>query len=128
MYITASEWAVEFGGKKEAKNRPTSFRGALPFYHCAFSLQPIQGDAVCTPDGRLFDIVYVETSNNLTRHRNLLPYIQQHKSSPVTGEPLELKDIIHLKWHKNNEGTDCYSTILTFRCFALSSNFQSVQR
>lgn len=44
---------------------------------------------VCTQDGTCFDIV------------NIVPYVQQHHKHPVTGEPLTLKDLIQLHWHKN---------------------------
>ena len=48
---------------------------------------------VCTADGSIFDIV------------NAVPYIQKYHRHPVSGEPLELKDLIQLKFHKNAEGS-----------------------
>lgn len=62
----------------------------LPFHCCRFSLQPAI-DPVCTPDGMIFDIT------------NIVPYVQQHKCNPVTGEPLKLKDLHKIKFHLNNE-------------------------
>ena len=35
---------------------------------------------------------------------NILPYIRKFKKHPVTGEPLSVKDIVPLKYHKNLEG------------------------
>jgi hypothetical protein len=47
---------------------------------------------VCTPDGTICDIV------------NLVPYIQKFGRHPVTGQPLALRDIVQLKFHKNADG------------------------
>jgi peptidyl-prolyl cis-trans isomerase-like protein 2 len=33
-----------------------------------------------------------------------VPYVMKHKKHPVSGVPLELKDLIQLKWHKNADG------------------------
>jgi peptidyl-prolyl cis-trans isomerase-like 2 len=46
LYITATEWRHEYGGKKVAgshKGQP------LPFDHCALSLTPFE-TPVCTPE------------------------------------------------------------------------------
>jgi peptidyl-prolyl cis-trans isomerase-like 2 len=47
---------------------------------------------VCTPDGTVMDIV------------NAVPYIRKFKRHPVTGAPLELKDLTRLHFHKNTDG------------------------
>lgn len=88
-YITASEWAMDGGG---AKSRPVDapFR-RLPFHCCAVSFLPFE-NAVCTPDGTVMDISHA------------VPYVMKQKKHPVTGEALELKDLIQLKWHKNADG------------------------
>jgi peptidyl-prolyl cis-trans isomerase-like protein 2 len=88
MYITATEWAVEYGGKKihgEHKGVP------LPFDHCALSLTPFESP-VCTPEGVVFDIL------------NLTPFVRKHKSNPVTGEPMTTGEIIRLNMSKNSDG------------------------
>eukprot|EP00887_Chlorella_sp_A99_P008218 scaffold12.g8218.t1 len=87
-YLTATEWREEHGGYKGEKRGRT--RGRLPFHCCAISFLPFE-DPVCTADGTVFDIV------------NAVPYIQKFKRHPVTGEPLELKDLIRLHFHKNGE-------------------------
>jgi peptidyl-prolyl cis-trans isomerase-like protein 2 len=51
-----SEWTNDFGGKKEAKER-TAFH-PLPFDCCALTFVPFE-DPVCTPDGTVYDILYV---------------------------------------------------------------------
>uniref|UniRef100_A0A1D2A8I5 Peptidylprolyl isomerase n=1 Tax=Auxenochlorella protothecoides TaxID=3075 RepID=A0A1D2A8I5_AUXPR len=88
-YLTATEWKEEWGGHK-AGPRGVPFK-SLPFHCCAISFQPFE-DAVCTADGTVFDIVHA------------VPYIQKFHKHPVTGEPLELKDLIRLHWHKNTDG------------------------
>ena len=47
---------------------------------------------MCTDEGVCFDIV------------NIVPYIKKHHKHPVTGAPLELKDLTRLVWHKNADG------------------------
>ena len=42
----------------------------------------------CTADGTVYDIT------------NIVPYVQKFKKHPVSGEPLQLKDIIQLHFHK----------------------------
>jgi peptidyl-prolyl cis-trans isomerase-like 2 len=63
----------------------------LPFNCCALSFTPFE-DPVCTADGVVFDVA------------NIVPYINKHHTSPVTGEPLDLDELISLKFHKNGEG------------------------
>ena len=43
----------------------------------------------CTADGTVYDIT------------NIVPYVQKFKKHPVSGEPLQLRDIIQLHFHKN---------------------------
>ncbi|KAL4431394.1 hypothetical protein ABPG75_006650 [Micractinium tetrahymenae] len=88
-YLTATEWREEHGGFKGDRRGPSFKR--LPFTHCAISFQPFE-DPVCTADGTCMDIV------------NAVPYIQKFRKHPVTGEPLELKDLIRLNFHKNADG------------------------
>ena len=63
----------------------------LPFNCCAVSFVPFE-DPVCAPDGTVMDIMHA------------VPYVQKHGKHPVTGEPLELKDLTKLTFHKNQEG------------------------
>ena len=90
MYISASEWKKEYGGRRDAINRSKEVR-ALPFDHCALSLTPFD-TPVCTPEGVVFDLV------------NLVPYLKEHHKNPVTGEVMSAKDIVRLKMSKNPEG------------------------
>jgi peptidyl-prolyl cis-trans isomerase-like protein 2 len=45
-----------------------------------------------TPKGAVFDMM------------NIIPYVNKHKKCPVTGEPLAMKDLIKLHFHKNDKG------------------------
>mmetsp|Transcript_8490 Transcript_8490/g.12727 ORF Transcript_8490/g.12727 Transcript_8490/m.12727 type:complete len:511 (-) Transcript_8490:209-1741(-) len=89
MYMRASEWKNEFGGKK-TKASTRAFK-RLPFDCCALSLRPFE-NPVASPEGIVFDLV------------NIVPYIKKNKKNPVTGEPLKLKQLKKLKYHKNAEG------------------------
>jgi peptidyl-prolyl cis-trans isomerase-like protein 2 len=86
MFITATEWATEYGGKKTAQQH--GYR-PLPFNHCAISLSPYETPC-CTPEGVLFDLA------------NLVPYVMKHKKNPVTGASMTTQDIIRLNMAKNS--------------------------
>ena len=72
LYITATEWAYEYGGKKRA--REVSQR-QLPFDSCALSLQQFE-TPVCTTDGVVFDILHI------------VPFLKKHKCNPLNSEPM----------------------------------------
>ena len=52
MFITATEWKEEYGGKK---NTASHGYQALPFEYCALTLTPFESPA-CTVQGVLFDV------------------------------------------------------------------------
>lgn len=88
LYVTATEWATEYGGKKDEKNvvyRP------LPFDHCGLTLSPFH-DPVCLEEGVIFD------------SEALLEHVLKYKSNPITGAPVSTKDIIRLNITKNDAG------------------------
>eukprot|EP01080_Neovahlkampfia_damariscottae_P012066 gene12066-5560_t len=89
LFVTATEYK-SFGGflKKEEQEHHK-----LPFDHCAIGLSKIpENNFVCTKDGYIFDIL------------NAIPYLQKYKVHPVTGESLEVKDLIKLHLKKNSKG------------------------
>ena len=88
MHITASEWAIEWGGKKEAR---TSAVKTLPFDCCALSLCPFEVP-VMAPDGAVFDLL------------NIIPFLKKFKMHPLTGQPLSTKDLTRLHYHRNADG------------------------
>ncbi|GAX84854.1 hypothetical protein CEUSTIGMA_g12275.t1 [Chlamydomonas eustigma] len=88
-YRTATEWRTEGGGYKERGQLPFK---RLPYHCCAITFTPFE-EPVCTEDGIVMDVV------------NAVPYVMKYKKHPVTGEPLHLKDLIKLNFHKNQEGS-----------------------
>eukprot|EP00043_Microstomoeca_roanoka_P002807 m.40631 g.40631 ORF g.40631 m.40631 type:complete len:524 (-) comp11735_c0_seq1:218-1789(-) len=102
MFITATEWATLYGGKKKDEPGKGSKYKRLPFDCCALSLQPFE-HPVCTKDGAIFDLV------------NIIPFIKKYGVSPVSGEKLEIKDLTKLHFHKNGEGK--YHCPVTFKVF-----------
>ena len=102
MFITATEWKVEYGGHKardERAERP------LPFTHCALSLQPYE-TPMCTRAGVVFDIL------------NIVPYVQKHKKNPVDGAKLSVRELVRLNMAKNAKGEwHCPVTCKVFNDF-----------
>ncbi|KAJ4116225.1 cyclophilin peptidyl-prolyl cis-trans isomerase Cyp8 [Fusarium equiseti] len=97
LYITHSEWssADAFSssvgaGASRNQQASASFR-RLPFNFCAASLQPFK-NPVCTPDGTIFDVEIIGAW--LEKHPN---------QNPVTGEPLQKKDLIRLNFARNSK-------------------------
>lgn len=106
LFITATEWSQQYGGKKRRANgseiRP------LPFDHCALSLTPFVTPAMLNNNtGVIFD------------YENILEYVQKHHSDPVTGEPVSGRDIIQLHMQKNIDGEwECPITNKVFNASA----------
>uniref|UniRef100_A0A0G4HJW3 RING-type E3 ubiquitin transferase n=1 Tax=Chromera velia CCMP2878 TaxID=1169474 RepID=A0A0G4HJW3_9ALVE len=88
MYIIPSEFARDWGGYKD-KKKGLPFQ-KLPFFCCGISLTPFE-DPVCSKDGIVFDA------------KAIVPFLKKYKVSPVSGEPMTLKDLVPLKFHKNAE-------------------------
>jgi peptidyl-prolyl cis-trans isomerase-like protein 2 len=89
LFITATEWATEYGGKKTAKiggNRP------LPFDHCALSLAPYTNPVILGDNGVIFDL------------ESIVPFLKKYHCDPVTGNPMSSKDVIKLNIAKNGDG------------------------
>eukprot|EP00471_Norrisiella_sphaerica_P006896 CAMPEP_0184484180 /NCGR_PEP_ID=MMETSP0113_2-20130426/5897_1 /TAXON_ID=91329 /ORGANISM="Norrisiella sphaerica, Strain BC52" /LENGTH=526 /DNA_ID=CAMNT_0026865037 /DNA_START=28 /DNA_END=1608 /DNA_ORIENTATION=+ len=110
MYIRPSEWKYEFGGKTAAKGRKAFKR--LPFDCCALSLRPFE-NPVATPEGVVFDLV------------NIVPYIKKHKKNPVNGEPLKLKQLKKLHFHKNKSGK--YHCPISYKEFSLHTHIVAIK-
>lgn len=94
------EWVNEWGGKSDAIERKTLSR--LPFNFCSIGLQPFT-TPVCTVDGHTFEL------------GNIIPYVKKHKTHPVTGAPLAVKDLVRLRFYKNAQ--DEYHCPVTFKVF-----------
>lgn len=112
MYITATEWATERGGKRKS----TGVKGAefrrLPFDCCAINLQPFE-HPVCTPSGVSYDLL------------NIMPFLKQYGTDPTTGEKLDHKQLTRLHFHKNAEGK--YHCPVTFKVFNENTKISAVR-
>jgi len=73
----------------------------LPFNCCALSLQPFS-NPVCSPNGIVFDIMYVVCDN--LPDSNIVPFLRKFKKNPVTGEQLKLAELVKLNYFKNEKG------------------------
>lgn len=109
MFITATEWKVEYGGKKSSHRHGYQ---PLPFDHCALGLVPFV-TPVCTAEGVIFDM------------ENLVPYLIAHKKNPVTGDSMTAKDIIRLNMVKNNDGL--WHCPVTFKVFNNNSHVVAIR-
>ncbi|KAJ8602412.1 hypothetical protein CTAYLR_001201 [Chrysophaeum taylorii] len=90
MFITATEWATEYGGHKKRVEKRVE--GALPFECCALSLLPFETPACTRKEGVLFDWV------------GLVEFVRAHGTSPATGAVLTTREIVRLRMAKNGEG------------------------
>lgn len=68
-------------------------------------MQAMSNMQACTADGTVYDIT------------NIVPYVQKFKRHPVSGEPLLLRDIIQLHFHKNADN-EYHDPILHKVCHA----------
>jgi len=93
LYLTTQEWKYFFGGKKPGRSTDpdeVDFK-RLPVDHCALSLQPYE-TPYCDEGGHIFDLIHI------------VPYIKKFKTNPCTGETLDAKGLIKLKFTKNASG------------------------
>ncbi|KAJ8914691.1 hypothetical protein NQ315_017390 [Exocentrus adspersus] len=112
MYLTYTEWTTLYGGKKSGRLslEEEKFK-RLPLDHCCLSLQP-------------FEIPYCDQDGNIFDFGTLLPFLKKYKINPVTGKPLELKSLIKLNFHKNNE--EEFECPVLFKPFTNSSHIAAI--
>lgn len=110
-FITAKEWAAEWGGAKTAAEENTLFT-RLRFDCCSLSFQPMK-DPVAACDGTCFE------------RSNILEYIDQHGTHPRTGEPLKISDLFTLKYSLNAEGEP--HCPITFKVFTEHSHIVAIR-
>ena len=100
-YITQSERKDGYGSVRANHSASASTSSAvarravlaaLPFTHCRITCEPWL-DPVCTPDGDVFDVTAAVPAVRASGGRN-----------PLTGEPLALKDLIRLRFHRVDGG------------------------
>jgi len=93
LWLTTQEWKYFFGGykgKRKVGSDEVDFK-RLPFDHCALSLQPFENPYVDS-EGNVFDLVHI------------VPFIKKFKANPCTGQPLDAKGLLKLKFFKNSAG------------------------
>lgn len=110
MYLTYTEWTTLYGGKR-AGPETTGFR-RLPFDHCCLCLQP-------------FETPYCDNQGNIFELQEIVAYLKKFKTNPVTGEPLEAKNLIMLNFHKNAEGE--YHCPVLYKPFTKQSHIVAVR-
>lgn len=106
MYLTYTEWAWLYGGRRpdqRSLDEICARIARLPFNHCCLSLTPVT-IPVCNEEGYVFD------KNNAIR------FIKKFKCDPITGaKPFGENNLIPLTFHKNSEDE--------FHCPVLSKRF-----
>ncbi|KDR06370.1 peptidyl-prolyl cis-trans isomerase-like 2 [Zootermopsis nevadensis] len=109
MYLTYTEWTTLYGGKRTGPET-SSFR-RLPFDHCCLCLQPFE-NPYCDKQGNIFEL------------QAIVAYLKKFKTNPVTGEPLEAKNLIKLNFHKNAK--EEYHCPVLFKSFTKNSHIVAV--
>jgi peptidyl-prolyl cis-trans isomerase-like protein 2 len=74
LYIRSTEWAEEFGGFKKQSSLRLFKR--LPFDSCCISLAPFE-NPMCDKKGNCFELL------------NIVPWLKQYGTNPVTGEKMK---------------------------------------
>ena len=86
LYIRSTEWAEEFGGFKKQSSLRLFKR--LPFDSCCISLAPFE-NPMCDKKGNCFELL------------NIVPWLKQYGTNPVTGEKMKgifLTNLFNLFW------------------------------
>jgi peptidyl-prolyl cis-trans isomerase-like protein 2 len=119
MWISNKELTMEWGGKTEEhlKSKQDDFH-RTPFNFCNLTMQAFE-DPYCTVDS---------ADNNTAIVFDLLaivPYIKKHHKNPITGEPLEQKDLVKLNFHRNEQGE--YHCPITYKQFTGHSHIVAIR-
>nr|ACO11612.1 Peptidyl-prolyl cis-trans isomerase-like 2 [Caligus rogercresseyi] len=93
LYLTATEWAHFFGGKKVKRELTADEKDyrRLPLDHCSLSLQPFS-NPYCDSEGHIFDLA------------SIVPFMKKYKLNPISGGPLQAGDLLKLQFTKNSKG------------------------
>jgi peptidyl-prolyl cis-trans isomerase-like protein 2 len=118
MWITNKELISEWGGKTEEhlKSKGEEYH-KTPFDFCNLTMQTFE-DPYCVLDPvdntcLIFDLLAI------------VPYIKKHHKNPITGEPLEQKDLVKLNFYKNEEGQ--YHCPITYKQFTAHSHMIAIR-
>lgn len=116
LYLTSTEWTTLYGGKRandeyHSHSERSEFK-RLPYDHCSLSLQPFR-DPYCTSNGIIYDLA------------NVVPFLQKHGVDPYSGEKMQIKELIKLNFHKNNEGF--FHCPVLFKVFNQNSHIVAIK-
>ncbi len=84
----------------------------LPFDHCALSLQPFE-NPYCDVHGNIFELTA------------LVPFLKKFKVNPITGEKMDVKSLIKLKFFKNAE--EKYHCPVLYKQFTANSHIVCIR-
>ncbi|XP_058065028.1 RING-type E3 ubiquitin-protein ligase PPIL2-like [Anopheles bellator] len=108
MYLTYTEWSEFYGGHKpdSVENEQIKFK-RLPFDHCCVSLVP-------------FEHPYSDKEGNVFELSAIVEFLKRFKVNPVTGAPLDGRELIKLNFTKNHE--DQFHCPTLFKPFTKNSH------
>ncbi|CEH18682.1 Cyclophilin type, U box-containing peptidyl-prolyl cis-trans isomerase [Ceraceosorus bombacis] len=99
LYITHGEHSGFFGqhsagsvGNKAALSSAHDGMQALPFDCCALTLAPWTNPVCTREEGTIFELTHV------------IPYLNKYGTNPATGQAMQIKDLVKLNFHKNENG------------------------
>lgn len=108
LYITQTEWANEYGGKKPHQEQ--GFK-PLSFDMCGLGMTAYK-TPVCLREGVIFDM------------ETLMEHLILYKRNPVTGEPASSRDMIKLNMERNCDGK--WHCPVTQKVFTNSSHIVAI--
>lgn len=112
MFITATEWSQQYGGKK--RKATGSEMRPLPFDHCALTLSPFTHPCLLPNNtGVVFD------------YEHIVEYLKKYHCDPVTGAAMAVKDIIRLHMDKTDDGD--WQCPITNKVFTHSSHIVAIR-
>lgn len=114
LWISNSEHMADWGGKRSTSKLRSGDLAAmerLPFDHCALSMRPFV-TPVASPDGYVFD--FVQAVISFVSH--IVPYLKKKQINPVTNQPLKVKELVRLHFHKNNKGESTFFMVGEYHC------------
>jgi len=132
LFITATEWSIEYGGKKNRDKSAGDLSRPLPFDHCALSLAPYSIPAVLltkvssSSSSSSVESPKQESSGVIFDFENIATFLLQYKSDPVTGEAMTTKNILRLNMAKNVDGK--WHCPVTCKVFTNNSHMVAVTK
>lgn len=113
MYLTYTEWSQFYGGAKttNAENEHIKFK-RLPYDHCSLTIAPFE-HPYCDRDGNCFELAAI------------VAFLKAFRCNPITGQPLDAKSLVRLRFHRNGED-GAYQCPSLFKPFTKNSHIVAV--